>query len=55
MDTVTFDDVDPWPQDAATEGFSLAKVDPDPTEGWASFDEETLQTDHQCPKCGYEF
>tara|TARA_B100001996_G_scaffold260183_1_gene202485 strand:+ start:977 stop:1558 length:582 start_codon:yes stop_codon:yes gene_type:complete len=28
--------------------------DPEPPEGWASFDED-LQTEHTCPKCGYEF
>ena len=33
----------------------LAKIDPDPPEGWASFDEDSLLTEHQCPKCGYEF
>jgi len=33
----------------------LAKVDPEPPEGWATFDEDSLLTDHQCPKCGYEW
>ena len=33
----------------------LAKIDPEPPEGWATFDEDSLLTDHQCPKCGYEF
>ena len=33
----------------------LAKIDPEPPEGWATFDEDSLLTDHQCPKCGYEW